>query len=844
MSEISKQALKVDNNTSFPNNNTGYISPSILRAFNVNMIDSLVDEIGYTADSASWNVSIGQLNTYTSSFAPSLTQLNAFTASQLVVNSNLNQFTQSAGASITRLDTFSSSFNAYTASINQIRSNGVTLGNSTIFNLVGPGTFFSASLVQNIQGNIATLTFSSDSAKVNTSSFNDYTASAEASQAALSASLSASITALSSSTSASIAGINSFTASQNILNGTFATTGSNTFRGTETFEDAGGNATSLVPRSGSLILVAKGYTSASAHLTSSANSFVNLIFKDNSLTPDTIISGSNNIFANPAAPTTNFKRYIGANNIFISSGSVPQITGSTAYPLTINNNFSNGGTISIAGPISASTSTITNNILGQGGINVGSAGANNAEKLVGGFTIQSNVVMTGAPTIIANQNFITSSTTISNNQCVAAANIIISSSAMTVAGNLLNVATNNIRNAYWSSSIGLGNLTVARNIMQGSTHTILFTGSQPTGTTNAPQIAESQLMGSNITAFVDVSSSATTGTTANHSIISTMIQGHNTIVTGSSAAASNIFGSAFFGRYNAQDGNKSRTAQTVFAVGTGTSGGRKTGFLIDSASNAFVEGSLSVSGSSIANALNVTGSVDISGSTTLRGNLTQTTGSISAVGNIITTNGVFTSSVNGGLYIDNVGWVGSGSAGAFFINSNTQDIKIQCYVTESVNGKNIVIENFSPTGSATGIHGKVALRARGVGGAVTVENTSQFRVECQTEVTGAVYGNIIPLSINSNTASMNLTGSNFFTLELAAGSTTHLSATNIKPGQTINLLVSQPTGGTGSLSYNSTFDFPAGNAYIPTAVTSSKDILTFVTFDSSTIYATSINNLV
>lgn len=141
MSEISKQALKVDNNTSFPNNNTGYISPSILRAFNVNMIDSLVDEIGYTADSASWNVSIGQLNTYTSSFAPSLTQLNAFTASQLVVNTNLNQFTQSANASISKLDTFSSSFNAYTASINQIRSNGVTLGTATIFNLVGPGTF-------------------------------------------------------------------------------------------------------------------------------------------------------------------------------------------------------------------------------------------------------------------------------------------------------------------------------------------------------------------------------------------------------------------------------------------------------------------------------------------------------------------------------------------------------------------------------------------------------------------------------------------------------------------------------------------------------------------------------
>jgi len=211
MSEISKQALKVDNSTSFPNNTTGYISPTILRAFNVNMIDSLVEQAGYTANSASWNVSIGQLNTYTASFAPSLTQLNAFTASQLTINTGVNQFTQSANASINRLDTFSSSFNAYTASINQIRSNGVVLGTSTIFNLVGPGTFFSASLVQNIQGNIATLTFTSDNGKVNTSSFNDYTASTAATQSVFSASVATSF-------SSSNATFTQFSASQNNFN--------------------------------------------------------------------------------------------------------------------------------------------------------------------------------------------------------------------------------------------------------------------------------------------------------------------------------------------------------------------------------------------------------------------------------------------------------------------------------------------------------------------------------------------------------------------------------------------------------------------------------------------------
>ena len=208
MSEISKQALKVDNSTSFPNNTTGYISPTILRAFNVNMIDSLVDEIGYTADSASWNISIGQLNTYTASFAPSLTQLNAFTASQLTINTGVNQFTQSANGSITQLNLATASIQNFTSSINQIIVNGSSIGTSTRFFFNG---FVSASIVPNVDGAIASITILSDPSKLNTSSFNDYTASAAATQTIFSASVATSF-------SASSATFTSFSQSQNNFN--------------------------------------------------------------------------------------------------------------------------------------------------------------------------------------------------------------------------------------------------------------------------------------------------------------------------------------------------------------------------------------------------------------------------------------------------------------------------------------------------------------------------------------------------------------------------------------------------------------------------------------------------
>ena len=60
MSELTKQALRVDNNQSFPNNNAGLITPSALRTFNENMIDSTVNQQVYTADSASFNQRINE----------------------------------------------------------------------------------------------------------------------------------------------------------------------------------------------------------------------------------------------------------------------------------------------------------------------------------------------------------------------------------------------------------------------------------------------------------------------------------------------------------------------------------------------------------------------------------------------------------------------------------------------------------------------------------------------------------------------------------------------------------------------------------------------------------------
>ena len=61
MSQLNKTQLQAENLSSFPNNNVGAITPTVLREFNTDMIDSLVDESSYNIDSASLSGSVASV---------------------------------------------------------------------------------------------------------------------------------------------------------------------------------------------------------------------------------------------------------------------------------------------------------------------------------------------------------------------------------------------------------------------------------------------------------------------------------------------------------------------------------------------------------------------------------------------------------------------------------------------------------------------------------------------------------------------------------------------------------------------------------------------------------------
>jgi hypothetical protein len=109
---------------------------------------------------------------------------------------------------------------------------------------------------------------------------------------------------------------------------------------------------------------------------------------------------------------------------------------------------------------------------------------------------------------------------------------------------------------------------------------------------------------------------------------------------------------------------------------------------------------------------------------------------------------------------------------------------------------------------------------------------------------GSVRGEVRALSISSQTASLDCSTDNFFTLTLVSGSTTFVNPSNILPGQTINLRIKQSSVASGSISFASSVKQVSGSLYTPTTTGSAEDIVTFISFDSTNLYLSNIKNFV
>jgi hypothetical protein len=107
-------------------------------------------------------------------------------------------------------------------------------------------------------------------------------------------------------------------------------------------------------------------------------------------------------------------------------------------------------------------------------------------------------------------------------------------------------------------------------------------------------------------------------------------------------------------------------------------------------------------------------------------------------------------------------------------------------------------------------------------------------------ITGSVYGNIIPLSYTGQTASVDMSKGNFFSLSVSGN--TYISASNINQGQTANLLLTQ-TATSGNVVFSPQFKLPGGLAFSSSLTSGSEDMITFIAFTTSSLYTSYIKNL-
>ena len=553
--------------------------------------------------SASVNVSITNLNSTTSSFATSISNLNTATAS-LFSSASLGLVTASfSGNTLTFTKGDSSTFGVLIPDVSGSTINTGSFVTTSSFNSYTSST---DNRLNNIETTTASLLVEtqnlelfSASALISISNLNSATASlfTSASLALVTASLADSNHAI------------TFTEGDNtqFTLGGFAATGSaNRFlvASNQTYLDSGSNSVTQYTVSGSIGYVNSnidGFFNVSGALSPNPNGRLggNLLFKiATNATGSLVISGSGNLVMNTPTVNAGFRSQLTNANLAFT---LPNISASMTSPIFVSNNIIQSSP-TIRGPISASASTIANNYLGSN-VTLGTSAANNFEKAITGVSLQNNII-NGTISAIANTTNFNTAFSIANSNINQALTINAISSSVQIGNSNMGGVSATINNRA-SHSFGTNNFLVISSVLTaGQTTVINADGASSTNVT--PGVIASMIGGSASTIQL-----GTPGVTTNdNQLRNSIVLGQTLIVTGSnSAAASNTQGSAFLGRYNSTTVGKNDSSYVVFAVGTGTAAARKTGFLIDSGSNTFVEGTLNVSGSTT-----MTGSLILSSS--------------------------------------------------------------------------------------------------------------------------------------------------------------------------------------------------------------------------------------
>jgi cytoskeletal protein CcmA (bactofilin family) len=175
-------------------------------------------------------------------------------------------------------------------------------------------------------------------------------------------------------------------------------------------------------------------------------------------------------------------------------------------------------------------------------------------------------------------------------------------------------------------------------------------------------------------------------------------------------------------------------------------------------------------------------------------------------------------------------------------NAYTQSVSSSLSVVGArINSLSSFTASYATTGSNTFVGNQTITGSLILSSSAAVE----LGVVGNSVFSGSVAGVVIPLAITSQTASMDCSLGNFFTLQLPSGSATFINPTNIRPGTTLSLRITQaPTGSGGTVGYSTSIKFPQAFPYIVTPTNGAIDILSFQSYDSSSLFGVAVNTMI
>jgi len=205
------------------------------------------------------------------------------------------------------------------------------------------------------------------------------------------------------------------------------------------------------------------------------------------------------------------------------------------------------------------------------------------------------------------------------------------------------------------------------------------------------------------------------------------------------------------------------------------------------------------------------------------------TGSIAATNGLISGSTQLTSSFDGRYLL--TGSVTSSilQLNTFTSSHNIWSSSVALTGSNSFNGNQTITGSLLVSGSNTVIGTKTITGSIFISGSKTIIGS--------LTITGSARGNVVPITIASSTASLDMNVGSYFTLTLANTATTHIRATNITPGTTATLLITTGTNSIASLA--PTLLQPSGSAYTGSSISGKKDVLSLVSFDSTNMYVVS-----